>query len=406
LLIEEIMLAYFDCFCGISGDMTLGALVDLGVPLPWLKDNLGRIPLADFDLAERTVQRNGIHARMVTVKVDDQSGERNFSEIKALILGSPLSDQVKSRSIAIFQRLAAVEARIHGCPIEEVHFHEVGGIDAIADIVGTCLCLEYLGISEVLASTIPLGRGFVTCRHGTLPVPAPATAAILADVPVYGTDIEHELVTPTGAAIIVSLAQSFGSIPQMVIRDIGYGAGQRELKSRPNLLRIIRGEKNDHNVQMQDHLAEDRVIIVETCIDDMNPEMFGFLMDRLFEDGALDVYWVPIYMKKNRPATMVQVLCPPRHRDTIVHRILSETTSTGTRFHEASRRMLFRDHCEIDTSFGTIAVKRIKDTSGHFRIVPEYEVCKNIAIQRDIPLQHVYETIMREAANLDLNGID
>jgi len=401
------MFAYFDCFSGISGDMTLGALLDLGVPLKWLKESLSAIPLEGFEITETAVWRHGIQAKraMVEVKQEDHI-ERNFFEIKSTIQASPLSSEVKKRSISIFERLAAAEAKIHGCPIDDVHFHEVGAIDAIVDIVGTSLGLEYLGISEVMASKIPLGRGFVSCRHGNLPVPAPATAAILTDVPVYGTEIEHELVTPTGAAIIVSLAKAFKPMPEMRIQSIGYGAGQRELESRPNLLRVIVGTKNEADTRLQENLNSDQVVIVETCIDDMNPEIFGFLMDRLFKDGALDVYWIPVYMKKNRPATMIQVLCHAGHRDAIIHRILSETTSSGARFYEAARRTLVRDHCEIDTSYGKITVKRIKAPTGDFRIVPEYEVCKEIAIKKDIPLQRVYETIVKEAAGMSLKKAD
>jgi len=391
------MLAYFDCFAGISGDMTLGALLDLGVPLKWLKETLASAPLQGFDLKISSVYRSGIRANQVEVLIDDHQHERNFAEIKAIIEKSPLSDAVKSTGIAIFSRLAEAEAGIHGCTPAEVHFHEVGGIDAMVDIIGTALCLEYLGINQVVASRIPLGKGFVTCRHGQLPVPAPATVALLKDVPVYGTDIEHELVTPTGAAIIAVIAQDFGSIPEMRLQHIGYGAGARELESRPNLLRIIAGTAE---VQSSD-LQEDRVWIVETCIDDMNPEMFGFVMDRLFEDGALDVYWIPVYMKKNRPGTMVQVLCEIRNRDAIIHRMFSETTSIGMRYYEARRRLLAREQYMLKSSFGTIAVKRIGDPSGNMRLVPEYEICKEIALANKLPLRVVYDTIVKEAGRKD-----
>ena len=391
------MLAYFDCFAGISGDMTLGALLDLGVPLKWLKETLASAPLQGFDLKISSVFRSGIRANQVEVLVDDHQHARNFAEIKAIIEKSPLSDAVKSTSIAIFTRLAEAEAGIHGCPLAEVHFHEVGGVDAMVDIIGTALCLEYLGINQVVASRIPLGKGFVTCQHGQLPVPAPATVALLKDVPVYGTDIEHELVTPTGAAIIAVLAQNFGSIPEIRLQHIGYGAGARELESRPNLLRIIAGKAEAQNSDVQ----EDRVWIVETCIDDMNPEMFGFVMDRLFEDGALDVYWIPVYMKKNRPGTMVQVLCEIRNRDAIIHRMFSETTSIGMRYYEARRRLLAREQVMLKSSFGTIAVKRIGDPSGNMRLVPEYEICKKIALANKLPLRVVYDTIVKEAGRKD-----
>ena len=381
--------------------MTLGALLDLGVPLEWLNENLNDIPLDGFEIQITPVYRSGMRANQVKVLIDEHLHERNFAVIKSIIEKSPLAETVKSTSVFIFKRLAEAEAGIHGCNPEEVHFHEVGGIDAMVDIIGTSLCLEYLGIDQVTASTIPLGRGFVTCKHGKLPVPAPATVAILRDVPVYGTDIAHELVTPTGAAIIAGIAQSFGTMPEMCIQQIGYGAGIRELESRPNLLRIIAGEALTQSPDVQAGLHTDRVWIVETCIDDMNPEVFGFVMDRLFEDGALDVYWIPVYMKKNRPGTMVQVLCHTRKRDAVIQRILSETTSIGVRYYEARRRFLRRDQFTLKSSFGNIVVKRIQDLSGNMRLVPEFEICKKIALKNDIPLREVYDIVIREAKDME-----
>ncbi|MEE4266385.1 MAG: nickel pincer cofactor biosynthesis protein LarC [Desulfobacteraceae bacterium] len=391
------MLAYFDCFSGISGDMTLGALLDLGVPLAWLKEQLHRIPLAEFDIVVNPVQRHGIHAASVQVEILESKTSRHYSDIRDLIENSPLSDTVKSTSLAIFKRLAEAEARIHNCPVDHVHFHEVGGVDAIVDIVGAALGIDYLGIKHVVASPIPLGKGFVTCSHGKLPVPAPATIGILAGVPVYGTDIPHELVTPTGAAIISSLAQRFEPLPGMVIDRIGYGAGRRELEDRPNLLRILLGTISESSAESDGKLSEDQIIIVETCIDDMNPELFGHVMDRLFEDGALDVYLIPVHMKKNRPGTMLQVLCKDDSRDRLINRVLSETTTTGVRFYPSRRRLLGRDQHKIKTTFGVIAVKRIRDPQGNFRLVPEYEVCRKIALEENIPLRLVYETVAREA---------
>jgi uncharacterized protein (TIGR00299 family) protein len=400
------MLAYFDCFSGISGDMMLGAFLDLGVPLKWLKQTIASIPLDGFDIKTSSAYRSGIRGNRVEVVVDDPQKERNFAAIKSIIEKSPLSDNVKSTGIAIFEKLANAEAEIHGCEPKDVHFHEVGGIDAIVDIVGAALCVERLGITRVIASKIPLGKGFVSCRHGKLPVPAPATISLLKNVPVYGTGIENELVTPTGAAIIATLAQAFEPIPDMIINKIGYGAGRRDPEARPNLLRILLGDPPAQNTFLSDTVRMDRVWIVETCIDDMNPEIFGFLMDRLFGEGALDVYWIPIYMKKNRPGTMVQILCPIEKRDAIIRRILSETTSLGVRYYEVQRRLLIRDELTLKSSFGKIPVKRIKDPMGNTRLVPEYEVCKRIALEKDISLRKVYDTIIKEAANCDPHDSD
>jgi uncharacterized protein (TIGR00299 family) protein len=396
------MLAYFDCFCGISGDMTLGALLDLGTPLEWLQKELSRLPIKGFQLTAKRIIRNGMTANRVTVDVEDPGQSRDFSKIKALIENSPFSETVKSRSLDIFGKLARAEAHIHGCAVEEVHFHELGAVDAIVDIVGTALCLEKLGIKKVVASQIPLGSGFVECRHGKLPVPAPATLEILKNVPIYGADIAHELVTPTGAAIIASVAESFGPLPPMHIEKSGYGAGQRELKDRPNLLRIIKGTPADSQRDIKDHLRTDEIIILETCIDDMNPEFFGFIMERLFADGALDVYWIPVHMKKNRPGTMVQVLCDAVCKERLIERLLSETTSLGVRYYKAGRRLLFREPYTVHTSLGEIEVKRVKDPGGGIRLIPEYEVCRKIALQRKLPLRVVYDTIVKEAVENDM----
>jgi uncharacterized protein (TIGR00299 family) protein len=396
------MHAYFDCFSGISGDMTLGALIDLGVSPGWLQDELTRLPLEGFQLDVTPVVRSGISANRVNIEVHDSKKSRDFKEIKSLLENCPLSETVKSNSLNIFEKLARAEARIHGCALEDVHFHELGGIDALVDIVGTALCLEKLGIHKITASKLPLGSGFVDCQHGKLPIPAPATIEILKDVPVYGTESSNELVTPTGAAIIACLADSFGPLPEMSVKKTGYGAGQRELQDRPNLLRIITGTPLGPEIDSKDNLKTDQIIILETCIDDMNPEFFGFLMERIFEDGALDVYWIPVHMKKNRPGTMVQILCKADRKDLLIRRLLSETTSLGIRYYPAQRQLLARDELAITTSLGEIRVKRIKDPEGSTRLIPEYEACKKIALQKKIPLRVVYDTIAREAGESEI----
>ncbi len=384
------MLVYFDCFSGISGDMTLGAFIDLGVPVKWLKDALCKIPLTGFDLSVVSIFRNGIKAKSVRVDVENNVKSMNYAEIVTLITGSSLSQNTKATSLEIFKKLANAEAGIHGCSLEKVHFHEVGGIDAIVDITGAALCVEYLDIKKITASRIPLGAGFVSCRHGTLPVPAPATLAILKNIPVYGAGIPHELVTPTGAAIVAVLAESFGEIPDMIIQKTGYGAGKHEIESRPNLLRIIAGTLSGNE--------DERVAVVETCIDDMNPEIFGFMMDRLFEDGALDVCWIPVFMKKNRPGTMIQVLCKENRKTAVIERILSESTSTGVRYYNVQRAVLARKKINVKTTCGMIEAKKIQHPDGSFRIVPEYEVCKKIALKKNIPIRIVYDTIAKEVA--------
>jgi hypothetical protein len=290
----------------------------------------------------------------------------------------------------MFEKLAAAESKIHGCPKHHVHFHEVGGVDAIVDIVGTALCVDYLKVETVFVSKVPLGTGFVHCAHGVLPVPAPATAEILKDIPVYGTDIPCELVTPTGAAIITTLASSFGPMPGMRISQTGWGAGSRDLDRIPNLLRIFLGEPAG---------LSDTVSVIETTIDDMNPEVFGFLMERLFEDGALDVCLIPVFMKKNRPGTLLQVLCGHHVKEALISRILTETTTLGVRCFEAQRRILKRESVRLETEFGEVTAKKIHSPDGRTRIVPEYDVCRRIARDRNIPIRTVYDKIGQHPEN-------
>jgi hypothetical protein len=389
------MIAYFDCFSGISGDMTLGAFIDLGVPVEWLKNRLETIPLTGFEVLVETVSRNGIQAKNVEVRVKDDTTSRHYEDIRSILENSPLPSEVKKKSLDVFDKIANAEALIHGCPKEKVHFHEVGGIDALVDIVGTALSLDYLRIEKVMSSPMPVGRGFVTCQHGILPVPAPATLSILKGIPIYGTNIPHELVTPTGAAIISTLAVSFEKMPEMIVEKIGYGAGRRELESQPNLLRIIIGTEIMNSEKGIGVYQTDQIVKIETCIDDMNPEVFGFLMDRLFEKGALDVYWIPIFMKKNRPATMGQVLCTENYREELMACILSESSSLGVRYYLVKRRMLNREKIMVKTVYGELPVKRIIELDGSSRIVPEYETCKKIALTEKLPLRVVYDTILK-----------
>ena len=385
-------IVYFDCFSGISGNMILGALIQLGVPKEFIEDSIGNLPLEAFRLEVGTAERMSIHGLHVEVVVEKKnSRSRDYKDIRGLIEASSLSEGVKHLSLKIFARLAEVEAHIHNCPEEHVHFHEVGGVDAIVDIVGAALGMEWLDVGKTAASEIPLGKGFVTCDHGRLPVPVPATIALLKGVPVYGSGVPHELVTPTGAAILTSLAEEFGPMPKMNVTQIGYGIGKRKLQEMPNLLRIVVGEAAPA-------LEEDCVTVLETNIDDMNPEIFGFVMERLFEDGALDVIWVPAFMKKNRPGTIIQVVCKDIDREKVVRRILSETTATGVRHYRTERTKLRRILRQIPTSLGKVQVKEVSDPAGRVSVVPEYEECKRIALEKNIPLKVVYETIVKETS--------
>jgi len=387
------MLAYFDCFSGISGDMTLGAFIDLGVPVSWLESSISELELKNFSIKATTKSKMGITGKQVSIVTNDDNSSRNYKDIRQLISQSSISDNVKSNSIKIFENLAKAESKIHNCSIDHVHFHEVGGIDAIVDIVGTCFCIEYLNISKIESSSLPLGKGFVSCRHGTLPVPAPATLELLKDIPVYGTQIQNELITPTGASIISSLCQNYGSIPQMVINKIGYGAGIRDNENVPNMLRIIIGDQ-------QKNFFNEEISVLETTIDDMSPEISGFLMEKLFLNGALDVIFMPVYMKKNRPGTIIQVLCKNHHKSKLANIIFSETTSIGLRYQTINRLILKRDYKNINTSFGKISVKEVIYPDGNRRYFPEFEECKKIAQKNNLPLFVIYETIHKEIAGI------
>lgn len=383
-------IAYFDCFSGISGDMVLGALIDHGVDADWLKNVIRTHVTDEADIRVTMESRKGIRAARVHVDIGGRTCPRNYAAIRDLIRGSGLPEKVMGRSLAIFEKIAVAESRIHGCDIDDVHFHELGGVDALVDIVGAALCMDYLGFEHVRASRLPLGSGFVTCEHGTLPVPAPATAEILKGVPVRGTDIPFELVTPTGAAIITVLADGFGPLPDMTMDRISYGAGARDLENIPNLLRVISGQTGDHS---------QAAVMVETGIDDMNPEIFGYVMERLFGLGVLDVCLVPIHMKKNRPGTLLQVLCHLHQRDAVIAMILAETTTLGVRYYSVERQVLARESIEIDSAFGRVAAKKIHMPDGTARIVPEYESCREIALREHLPIRIIYERITSRHAD-------
>ena len=394
------MLAYFDCFSGISGDMTLGALIDSGVPVERLRHDLARLPVEAFTLRAIPVERHGIRA--IRCEIDTQASHvhRTIADIRRIIGESDLDEPVKTSAVAIFQKMAEAEAGIHGLPIEAVHFHEVGAVDAVIDIVGCCLCLAYLGVTHVAASALPQGKGFVDCRHGRLPLPAPATLALLKNIPIYGIEVEGELVTPTGAAIIATLGQTFGPMPPMRISSIGYGAGHREYASHPNVLRVIVGNTPEGEGGAGQKYLTDTVHVLETTIDDMNPEIFGYLMEELFAKGALDVYWIPVFMKKNRPGTLVQVLSHEACLNDLRDLLFKETTTIGMRLSTARRWMLPRETITMGLSMGRVSLKKIVHPSGETRWVPEFEECRRVAKEQGLPIRRVYEQMVKEAEDL------
>jgi hypothetical protein len=388
-----VRIAYLDCFSGISGDMMIGALIDAGFPIEELKKTLNSLPIEGYTIDVTREERNYLFGTRFKVNVSrNPHPHRRFSEIKDLIRAGNISASVREKSIAIFESIAVEEGKIHGCPAEEVHFHEVGAVDSIVDIVGSVLGMEYLGILRACASSLPLSSGFVDTSHGRIPLPAPATAALLKGIPVHDSGLKEELVTPTGAALVKGLAHSFGSLPAMVIEKVGYGVGSRNLADRPNLLRILIGQ--DHGPA-----NEETVVILESNLDDTNPEWLGFLMERLFEAGALDVVFSPGYMKKNRPAVLVQVVAKPHHKDQLMDLLFSESTTLGVRFHYTQRRVLERSSAEVDSPWGTMKVKKVFRPDGSSQLLPEFEECRRIAKEKGIPLRDIYGWVTAQGRN-------
>ena len=402
-------IAYFDCFSGISGNMVLGALVDAGLDVERLKAELAHLPVSGYTLSAEPAQRRGLRGTHVEVTVSEQHVERHLHEIEEIIDGSELPGQVKATSRAIFRRLAQAEAHVHGIPTDHVHFHEVGAMDAIVDVVGSAIGLWLMGVERVYASPVHVGCGTVTCAHGTLPVPAPATQELLREVPIYGRDVEAELVTPTGAAIITTLAEEFGSAPPMQVEQVGYGAGTRELP-HPNLLRVSIGDattaptihKGGSAAAEIQGYEEDIVTAIETNVDDMNPQVFEHVLCRLFDAGALDAFLAPIQMKGSRPATQLTVLVDEGRVADILDVVFAETTTIGVRTCPMRRWKLGRERVVVETRYGPIGAKVARRGERVMNVAPEYRECQRIAAERGVPLKEVFQAA-REAAHALVN---
>ena len=384
---------YFDCFAGIAGDMTVAALLELGVPLEVLRERLALLPLppSSYELAASRVVRKGITATHFDVKTAHEHHHRHYADIAAMIDGSTLPAGAREKAGRIFRRLAEAEAKVHGVDIGRVHFHEVGGVDSIVDIVGTAICLDYLAIDAIHVSVLPYGSGFVQTAHGRLPVPAPATAELLRGMPVHFESGPGERVNPTGAAILAALADGFGPPPPMRVEAVGCGAGTKDFDDCPNILRVVMGEK-------EGAFLKDEILVLETHIDDMNPEILGYLMERLLAEGALDVAFTPIQMKKNRPGVKLTLLTHRDGLEKLGRVVLTESTAAGLRYYPAERLMLTRTLEERETSLGRVRVKVFHEGGRPLRVVPEFEECRRVADQRGLPLLEVYRVIERETA--------
>ena len=393
-------IAYFDCFSGVSGDMTLGALLACGADETELRERLGALNVPGYELHIRRVTRQGITATDVDVHLNEaeQGHGRHLSNIAAILDSSALPPGVRQKALAVFTRLADAEAKIHGTTREQIHFHEVGAVDAIVDIVGSCLLLDMLGVERVVTSSIPCGHGTIKCQHGIMPVPAPATMELLRGFPVHSVDIKGELVTPTGAALLTTLSDptTAGKIPAMRVLTSGFGAGKKQFKpDMPNLLRVILGETEE--AAIGEDKTPQTVAVLETNLDDQNPEGFDLLMERAFAAGALDVFFTPIQMKKNRPATLLTVLCPPDKADALAALLFRETGTFGIRAREQRRYTLDRSWRTVTTEFGDIRLKAGTWLGEEVTVAPEYEDCKRAALAHDVPLRRVYEAAQRQS---------
>jgi uncharacterized protein (TIGR00299 family) protein len=370
-------ICYFDAFSGISGDMTVGALLDAGADWRALETALASLNLGATSRVEKT-KRKGIAASKFTVTHEEQKKHRHLPHIEKIIAAGEIPAKARDNALAVFRRLGEAEAETHGVSIEKVHFHEVGAIDSICDIVGACVALDSLGVEEIYCSQVNVGSGTVETEHGTLPIPAPATARLLKDRPIYSAGPQTELTTPTGAALITTLAQGFGALPSVRMLAQGFGAGDKDFPMQANVLRVLVGEKTS--------AAEaTSVTILEANIDDSTPQVLGYAMERLFAEGALDVTLTPVFMKKNRPATLISVIAAPETVEELAAVLFAETSTLGLRMISAERRVLAREIAEVETSFGKIRVK-YNERGG---VTPEYEDCRRVAAEKGVPLRVV-----------------
>ena len=378
-------LAYLDCFSGVSGDMLLGAWVACGVAPGTLEEQIQRLGLDGIRLQKEQVKRGVFVATRMVVEAPPQQPSRTYREIAELLGSAPLSPRVREQALEIFRRLGEVEAALHGTSLERVHFHEVGAVDSIADIVGSCVAMELLGIEELSCSPLNLGSGMVKSDHGLLPVPAPATAELLKGIPVYSSGVQAELVTPTGAAIVSTVAKSFGPLPAMKILSVGYGAGTRNPAEWPNILRVFLGETRP------DEAGFERLLMLEANLDDMNPQLFGFFAERAFAAGALDVFFAPVQMKKSRPGVLLSVLCRPEHRETLMELFFRETTTFGVRGYEVFRCALEREWVSVATPYGPVRMKVSRRNGQVLHGSPEFEDCRQLAAESGVPLRKIIE---------------
>jgi uncharacterized protein (TIGR00299 family) protein len=385
---------YFDCFAGASGDMILGATVAAGVDPNFLREQLSLLRVSGFSIDFETVNRSGLSATYARVETAHEHSHRSLADIKAIIRGSDLSSAVKERAVQIFTRLAEAEARVHNEPIDHVHFHEVGALDAIVDVVGAAICFDALQIERFVCSPLHVGSGMVKMAHGQFPIPPPAVTELLKGVPFYATEIKGELLTPTGAAIITTVCSEYGPIPEMKTAATGYGAGTREYQDFPNVLRVMIGETEVSSA------TDERLWMLETNLDDASPQIIGHVMDRVFELGALDCYFTPVQMKKNRPGVLLSVLCGREEKEVVMKLLFTETTTLGVRSYEVNRRALQRSVVRVETQYGPIDVKVAHLDGRVVNEMPEFEQCRQAAVRAGVAVKIVEDAVRVATAKL------
>ena len=370
--------------------MILGSMIDAGLSPHLLRKELRKLQIPTVRLKVKKVLKGGISATQVIVEGRDETrSHRNLKELLRIVERSDLEPEVKKKSKEIFQRIASVEAKIHRKPIDRIHFHEIGGLDSIVDIVGSVWGLQQMGTDEIHVSKVNVGAGFVKCEHGVLPVPAPATLSLMKGKPIYSSGVEKELLTPTGAAILTSLGSEFGPMPLMRVEKIGYGAGRDDLP-HPNILRLMIGTSMEKS-------GKEKVTVIETNIDDMNPQFYDYIMEKLLTMGVLDVFFTPIMMKKNRPATLLTVICPSERMLSIIDFLLRETTTLGLRWHEEERAHADREILTLKTKYGEIHFKLARWEGKAISLSPEYEDCKRLALKKGVPLKEIFEAANKVA---------
>jgi hypothetical protein len=388
--IEVVMkLAYLDCSSGISGDMFLATLIDAGAPSESLFGELKKLPLGFYEFKRTRAVRSSLVGTRIDIRVPGEQPHRHLSDIRKLIEDAALPGRAAKNALKTFAILAEVEAKLHNTTPDHIHFHEVGAVDAILDIVGVCVGIELLGITDLICSPLNVGSGKVNAAHGTLPIPAPATAELLKGIPIYSTGVDGELVTPTGAALVATLATEFGPLPAMKIANIGYGAGAKDFPGHPNIVRLFVGERTEIIAGVKGLPGDEIVSVIEANLDDMNPQIYGYVLDKALAAGALDVTCTSTQMKKNRPGLTISILCEPEKSEALAQLLFEQTTTIGLRIYEARRKVLEREHLPVETPYGSVRIKQARSGDKVMNAAPEFEDCQRIAMEKSIPLKEV-----------------